>query len=62
MRIVADPTIDRNIHDVDVTGDFGRFAVHIENAPSENPRSGVLTAQSVVATLRKLTSGVRVGT
>ncbi|MGQ0550744.1 MAG: aspartate dehydrogenase [Armatimonadota bacterium] len=62
VRIIADPSLSRNIHDVEVIGDFGRFAVHIENAPSANPRTGVLTAQSVVATLRKIASPVRVGT
>lgn len=62
VRIIADPGIDRNVHDVEVTGDFGRFAVHIENAPSENPRTGVLAAQSVIAMLRTLVSPVRVGT
>lgn len=41
--------------DVEVTGDFGRFAVHIESIPSANPRSGALAAQSASAPLRKLT-------
>ncbi len=62
VRIIADPTIDRNIHDVEITGEFGRFTAHIENRPTENPRSGVLTALSVIATIRKLTSPLRVGT
>jgi aspartate dehydrogenase len=62
MRIIADPTIDRNMHDVEVTGSFGRFVVHIENVPSQNPRTGVLVAQSIVATLRKLTAPIQVGT
>ncbi|MBI3997520.1 MAG: aspartate dehydrogenase [Armatimonadetes bacterium] len=62
IRIVADPTSERNTHEVEVTGDFGRFVVHIENRPSENPRTGVLTALSIVALLRKLTSPLRVGT
>ncbi|MDR7419630.1 MAG: aspartate dehydrogenase [Armatimonadota bacterium] len=62
VRIIADPTVTRNTHDVEVTGDFGRLTVHIENTPSANPRTGVLTAQSVVATLRKLISPVRIGT
>jgi aspartate dehydrogenase len=62
VRIIADPTISRNMHDVEVTGDFGRFVVHVENAPSGNPRTGVLAAQSVIATLRKLTTPVLVGT
>jgi aspartate dehydrogenase len=62
VRIVADPTIDRNMHDVEVTGAFGRFHVHIENVPTENPRTGVLAAQSVVAALRRLVAPIRVGT
>lgn len=62
VRIVADPTIIRNTHDVEAVGDFGRLTVHIENTPSANPRTGVITAQSVIATLKKLTSPVRIGT
>lgn len=62
LRIIADPTIDRNMHDIEVTGEFGRFSCHIENIPTGNPRSGRLTALSTIATLRKLTSPLQVGT
>jgi aspartate dehydrogenase len=34
----------------------------IENIPSENPRTGRITALSVIALLRKLSAPVRVGT
>jgi aspartate dehydrogenase len=34
----------------------------IENIPSDNPRTGRITALSVIALLRKLASPVRVGT
>jgi aspartate dehydrogenase len=34
----------------------------IENVPSENPRTGRITALSVIAVLRKLTSPLQVGT
>jgi aspartate dehydrogenase len=61
-RIIADPTIERNMHDVEIKGEFGRFTVHIENVPTDNPRSGVLTGLSVVATIRKLASPLQVGT
>ncbi len=61
VRIIADPSLDRNMHDVEVAGEFGRFTVHIENRPSANPRTGVLTAMSILATIRKLTSPLRVG-
>jgi aspartate dehydrogenase len=62
VRIVADPTVSRNTHELQVVGSFGRFTLHIENVPTENPRTGMLAAQSAVATLRKLASPVRVGT
>jgi len=62
IRIIADPALDRNTHDIEIAGEFGRFTVHIENRPTANPRSGVLTAQSVVATIRKLASPLRIGT
>jgi aspartate dehydrogenase len=62
VRIVADPSIERNTHDIDVAGEFGRFTVHIENRPSpSNPRTGMLTAMSVLATIRNLTSPLHVG-
>jgi aspartate dehydrogenase len=34
----------------------------IENIPSENPRTGRITAQSVIAYLRKQRASLRVGT
>jgi len=62
IRIIADPALDRNMHDVEIIGEFGRFTTHIENVPTKNPRSGILTALSVVATIRKMTSPLQVGT
>jgi aspartate dehydrogenase len=34
----------------------------IENVPSENPRTGLITALSVIAWLRKQRAALRVGT
>jgi len=34
----------------------------IENIPSENPKTGRITALSVLAALRKMHASVRVGT
>jgi aspartate dehydrogenase len=34
----------------------------IENVPSDNPRTGRITALSVIAYLRKLNAPLRVGT
>ena len=63
IRIYADPTVDKNTHDIVVEGEFGRLSIRIENTPSEtNPRTGKLSALSAIATLRKITSTVQVGT
>ena len=43
IRILAVPGLPRNCHDIEVEGEFGRLHVHIENVPSENPKTGKLT-------------------
>ena len=63
IRIYADPTVDRNTHEIQVEGEFGRLAIKIENVPSStNPKTGVLSALSALATLKRITGTVRVGT
>ncbi|MGH8631068.1 MAG: aspartate dehydrogenase, partial [Burkholderiales bacterium] len=62
VEIWADPTVVRNTHRIEVESDAASFSMTIENIPSENPRTGRITAQSVIALLRKLSSPVRIGT
>jgi len=62
VEVWADPSVTRNTHRIDVESDSASFSMTIENIPSENPRTGRITAQSVIALLRKLTSPMRVGT
>ena len=62
VEVWADPTVTRNTHRIEVDADSASFSMTIENIPSENPRTGRITAHSVIALLRKLTSPVRVGT
>ena len=63
IEIWADPMVTRNIHRIEVEADATRFSLQIENVPSaENPRTGRLTALSVIAALKKLTSPLAVGT
>ncbi|WP_375465338.1 aspartate dehydrogenase [uncultured Methylobacterium sp.] len=62
LEIWADPTLDRNTHRIEVDADSARFAMTIENVPTdENPRTGRITALSVIAYLRKLAAPLRVG-
>jgi aspartate dehydrogenase len=62
ISIFADPTITRNTHVIEVESDAARFSMRIEGVPSENPRTGKITALSVVALLRKLRAPLAVGT
>lgn len=62
IDIYADPTKTRNCHLIEVDADSARFTLQIENVPSENPKTGRIVALSVLATLRKLSGPLRVGT
>lgn len=62
LEIWADPTVTRNVHRIEVDSDSARMSMSIENIPSENPKTGKITARSVIALLRKMTAPVRIGT
>jgi aspartate dehydrogenase len=62
IEIWADPAVTRNCHNIEVDADSARFSLAIENIPSENPKTGRITALSVLAALRKLNAPLRVGT
>ncbi len=62
VKVVADPSAKRNVHEIFVRGDFGEFKFRIENLPSpQNPRTSYLAALSAIATLKKITSAVEIG-
>jgi aspartate dehydrogenase len=63
VRIIAVPGGTHNVHDIEVRGEFGSFAIHLENVPSEaNPRTGKLSYLSALAMLKELAGTMRVGT
>jgi aspartate dehydrogenase len=62
LEIWADPHVTRNTHRIVVEADAARFEMQIENVPTEeNPRTGRITALSVLAALRRLTATLCVG-
>jgi aspartate dehydrogenase len=61
VRLVADPGVTRNTHEIEVRGDFGVLRTSTENVPSENPRTSLLAARSAIALLRNLTATLRIG-
>ncbi|WP_406670380.1 aspartate dehydrogenase [Methanolobus sp. ZRKC4] len=63
VRIVANPALTRNIHEISVEGAFGEFTTRVENVPSPtNPKSSYLASLSAIATLKKISNPFQTGT
>ena len=49
VELIADPGVERNVHEIVAEGDFGRYEFRIEGKSlPDNPRSSAITAMSVV--------------
>lgn len=54
VRIVADPRLTVNIHEIEVKGDFGEAKITVKNLPHpNNPKTSYLAALSAIETLRR---------
>jgi aspartate dehydrogenase len=62
VRVIADPGIRTNIHEIDVEGDCGRITCRIQSRPSRNPKTSELAVRSAVATLARIFSPIAIGT
>lgn len=62
VKMVAVPGLTRNCHDIEVEGEFGLMRLHLENIPSENPKTGKLTAMSIIRTIQQAVDPVHLGT
>ncbi len=59
VELIADPEVQRNVHEVVADGDFGRFEFRIEGKSlPDNPRSSAITAMSVVREVLDRTSPI----
>lgn len=61
IRIVAVPGLKRNCHTVEVEGEFGSLKIEIQNEPTENPKTGRLTAMSMLRAIEDAVDPVRIG-
>ena len=63
VQIVVDPNINANIHEIVAEGRFGVITTTAKNVPSpDNPKTSYLAALSAVATLKKISEPMQVGT
>ena len=63
VKIIADPGINVNRHEIVAEGDFGRITTQVENVPSpKNPKTSYLAALSAIATLRSIVEPIKIGT
>lgn len=64
VKIIADPNTDKNTHEIEAIGKFGRMNFSIQNIPDEiNPKTSRLAILSAIETLRKYCSdGISIGT
>jgi aspartate dehydrogenase len=62
VRVIADPSVQHNIQQVEVEGAFGSFRFEIQNVPSAaNPKTGMIVAMSIINTLRQTQLPLSVG-
>ncbi|WP_016835790.1 aspartate dehydrogenase [Herbaspirillum lusitanum] len=61
LEIWADPSLERNTHTISVDADSASFSMTIENIPTDNPKTGRITALSIISLLRKIGAPMRVG-
>jgi aspartate dehydrogenase len=63
VKIVADPSVTTNKHEILATGSFGEMRISVNNAPSPgNPKTSYLAILSAIECLRSICSdGLRIG-
>ena len=63
VEVWADPGVNRNHQTVTIKSDSGEATMSIANIPSpDNPRTGRIVANSVIAALQRFTAPLTVGT
>lgn len=61
VKLIADPQVTANIHEIHASGSFGSFAFRIEGTPlPDNPRSSALAAMSVISAIERRRAAITI--
>ncbi|WP_048192171.1 aspartate dehydrogenase [Methanobacterium sp. SMA-27] len=61
VKIIADPAVDRNCHEVHVVGDFGELKTTTQNIRcATNPKTSILAAYSAIKLLKSLNENLKI--
>lgn len=62
VKIIVDPNVDRNVHEITAKGDFGEFKTTTMNFPcTANPKTSMLAALSAIKLLKSFNDTISVG-
>jgi len=62
VRVVADPGVQQNIHEIHARETFGSFEIRLANWPNpDNPKTSLLSCLSVVSLLKRVRGSVQIG-
>jgi len=62
VRIVADPEVHRNQHEIYAKGEFGEVRALVQNVPSpQNPKTSYLAALSAVSAIKRFSENIVIG-
>ena len=62
VKIIVDPKVDRNVHEITAKGDFGEFRTTTMNYPcTANPKTSMLAALSAIKLLKSFNDTISVG-
>jgi len=63
VELYVDPSVNQNVHELFIEGDFGETYIRVTNMPSpDNPATSYLAALSVLSLLEKIEDPIVVGT
>lgn len=63
LKVVADPAIKHNSHEIEISGRTGNITIRLQNVPApDNPKTAWLACYSALAALKLMKTPIRYGT